>query len=120
MIVLGLVVGGCAEGRREGNYAEASPASVPPGQTGARVAGREESSNTDPRDLALAHSISQILQGNVIRPNLGQNITATIDNGTVTLRGGVISEHQRDEIVDHVRRLPGVEHVEDQLILDYR
>jgi hypothetical protein len=57
---------------------------------------------------------------NVIRQDAGARaagIQATIKNGTVTLQGKVGSEAQKQELENQIKAVPGVERVDDQLML---
>ncbi len=71
-------------------------------------------------DLATAHAVREIMAGNIVLPNFAENVMATIHHGVVTLRGGVGSDHERDELVDRIRRLPGVRYVNDEMELELR
>ncbi len=71
-------------------------------------------------DVAIADSVSQLLKGDVGLAEASRNVMATVDGGVVTLRGTVVSEHERDEIAQRVRQLPGVKHVKDELAVDNR
>jgi hypothetical protein len=74
----------------------------------------------EPGDVAVADAVSQLLKGEPSLASASRNIEATVDHGTVTLRGTVPTEHDRDEIVQRVGKLPGVSRVSDQLGVSYR
>jgi osmotically-inducible protein OsmY len=66
-------------------------------------------------DIAIGQSINRLLKDDSGLAGVSGNVEATIDNGVVTLRGRVPSEHDRTEIADRIARLPGVAKVHDQL-----
>jgi osmotically-inducible protein OsmY len=56
----------------------------------------------------------------VIRQDLGaraDGISVTIKNGVATLQGKVASEAQKQEIENQVKAVPGVDRVDDQLMI---
>ncbi len=72
------------------------------------------------QDLGLADSIRAQLKGDPVLRSSSRNVLVTVDQGVVTLRGSVPSEHQRYEIIDRIKTLPGVARIEDQLAVDVR
>jgi hypothetical protein len=66
-------------------------------------------------DVNIATSVSQLLKADSSLADASRNIEATVDNGVVTLRGSVPTDHDRDEIVGRISRLPGVARVHDHL-----
>jgi osmotically-inducible protein OsmY len=72
------------------------------------------------RDVAVADSVAQLFKSNTSLSDATRNVEATVDGGVVTLRGSVPSDHDRDELVMRVGRLPGVVRVHDQLGVDVR
>lgn len=94
-------------------YAAPPPSEPLPLQTEAPASPAPPGVNT--LDLDVAKSVRHLLHEN---PHLGpasKNIFATVDKGVVTLTGTVPSEHDRDEIVGRISKLPGVDRVDDQL-----
>lgn len=73
-----------------------------------------------PEDLAVAASVRDLLKG---APNLSgpsEDVLVSVKHGVVTLRGNVPAEHDRDEIVERIARLPGVNGVDDKLGISLR
>lgn len=69
-------------------------------------------------DHEVADAIHRLLtQDPHLAPGAG-NVTARVYKGRVTLRGTVASSHERDEVVQRVEQLPGVDYVDDQLRLE--
>lgn len=71
-------------------------------------------------DVALATSVSQLLKGDRSLAEATRNVEATVENSVVTLRGTVPTDHDRDELVERVSRIPGVTRVRDQLGVELR
>ncbi len=71
-------------------------------------------------DVAVADSVSQLLKGDSGMISASRNVMATVDGGVVTLRGTVVADHDRDEIVQRVSQLPGVKRVRDELGVENR
>lgn len=71
-------------------------------------------------DVAVADSVSQLLKSNTSMADATGNVQVTVENGVVTLRGSVPTNHDRDEIVQRVAQLPGVVRVRDQLGVNLR
>ncbi len=89
----------------------ASPEALPP------TAAPPSVSSTD---VAVADSVRQLLKGNSDLAPVSHNVEATVDHGVVTLRGTVPAEHVKDEIAERVAKLPGVDHVSNQLAVEVR
>lgn len=92
------------------------PADPPPLQNSAPPASPPPATFSTDREVAGA--IHRLF---VSDPSVGpsaRNVSAKVYKGVVTLRGTVGSEHERNEIVERVSRLPGVDHVKDQLELE--
>lgn len=66
-------------------------------------------------DLVAAQAVSDLLRGNTYLAGTAENILFTVKNGVVTLKGSTVSEHERFEIVNRVKSLPGVTRVDDHL-----
>ena len=66
-------------------------------------------------DVILAQNISALLKGNTHLADVSANVLATVENGTVTLRGTVPAFHDREEIVKRISNVPGVHQVNDHL-----
>jgi hypothetical protein len=71
-------------------------------------------------DIALAESISRLLKGEPDLASVSAKVSATVHEGVVTLRGRVLSESDREEIVERVSKVPGVTHVVDHLGMQLR
>jgi osmotically-inducible protein OsmY len=72
-------------------------------------------------DVAVADSVRQLLKSdNSDLSRVANNVQASVDHGVVTLRGTVPADHVRDEIIMRVSKLPGVQHVHDELAVDFR
>jgi len=68
-------------------------------------------------DQTLTASIQSSLQagiGNISADRL-KNIEVNAANGRVTLKGNVASESEKQEIENHVKQLPGVQAVDNQI-----
>ncbi len=68
-------------------------------------------------DVSVATSIGQLLRAYGESSGLWTRVEATVENGVVTLRGVVPSEHERVELVQRISRLAGVAAVKDHLQL---
>lgn len=106
-----LLVIGCARDRQSGF----SPIG-PPGAQGERVLPTDVSR----RDLAIASEVRRVIKESRHLAGESGNVEAVVQNGVVTLRGGVMSDDSRYEMVDRIKRLPGVARVDDDLVLDWR
>lgn len=73
-----------------------------------------------PGDLAVAESVSDLLKGSPHLAGASSDVLVTVKHGIVTLRGNVFTEHDRDEIVERISRLPGVYGVDDKLGISLR
>ncbi|HWH70527.1 MAG TPA: BON domain-containing protein [Candidatus Sulfotelmatobacter sp.] len=71
-------------------------------------------------DVGVADAVSQLLKGDSHLAGVSSNVEATVEDGVVTLRGSVPSEHDRYEMVERISQLPGVAHVHDKLRVDLR
>jgi hypothetical protein len=71
-------------------------------------------------DMTVADSIRQMLKGQPQVPEEGNKVEATVDRGVVTLRGTVPTQNTHDELLDRIRKLPGVDRVNDELRVDLR
>ena len=71
-------------------------------------------------DVRLADSVSQLLKSNTSLGDATRNVEVTVDNGRVTLLGSVPTIHDRYEIVQRIRNLPGVSRVVDELGVEIR
>jgi len=71
-------------------------------------------------DVNLAASVSELMKGDRGLAAASQNVEASVDHGIVTLRGTVPTDHQRDELVERISRIPGVISVRDQLGVELR
>ena len=47
--------------------------------------------------------------------NIDSHVAAVVNNGVVTLRGGVKSKREHERIRDEIGRVPGVVRVDDKL-----
>jgi len=74
---------------------------------------------SDP-DVVLAQSVSRLLKGEPDLASVSRKVSATVQNGVVTLRGSVPSENDREEIKERISRLPGVFRVVDELGTELR
>ncbi len=117
-----LLLAGCIQSHRSPGIVYYTPAPPPP-PVSDRPAVRVYPSPAEPENavnpnVALAHSVSQALKGDPVMAAASGNVEATVDDGVVTLRGTVPTEHERDEIVDRISKLPGVTRVDDRLGLE--
>lgn len=72
-------------------------------------------SDASASDLAIASSVSTVLNNDPAFAGISQNVLATVKKGVVTLRGDTPSENSRVAIVERVSKLPGVVRVHDHL-----
>jgi len=69
-----------------------------------------------PQDMGLATSIRQMLQSdNTLEAD---HIQITAYHGTISLRGNIGTEERRQIIHNRIAQLPGVERVDDKLMID--
>ena len=73
---------------------------------------------SSPNDLAITTSIKQMLETDTTR--LYRNVDFAIDNGKVTLRGTVPTDHDRIELQNRLVTMPGVVSVENKLDVEWR
>lgn len=66
-------------------------------------------------DLAVAYMIRQTFRQEPALAMASRRVTVAVHKGVVTLRGTVTSVAQRDELVERIRTIPGVDRVEEQL-----
>lgn len=64
------------------------------------------------RDVGISESISRLFQEDPSISGASDNVLASVYHGVVTLKGNVPSEHDRDEILLRVRKIPGVRYVD--------
>jgi len=129
-----LLVSGCVQSHRERVVYVPEPAPLAPTSTtpevrvyspaGPVVTQPPPSAVTpaiasDP-DVVLAQSVSRLLKGEPDLASVSRKVSATVQNGVVTLRGSVPSENDREEIKERVSRLPGVFRVVDELGTELR
>jgi hypothetical protein len=69
-------------------------------------------------DHDVAAAIHRLFNHDEYLAPASKHVTAKVYKGVVTLRGTVPSEHERDEIVQRLSQLPGVDRVDDQLKLE--
>lgn len=67
-------------------------------------------------DTQLSHRIQAVLDDSIYAAKY-ETLTFEIDNGTVTLRGFVLYQDEKDKIADRIRRIPYVKRVNNQLIV---
>jgi len=116
---------GCAEHERSSSvsYSPALSSSVTP--TSDRSEARVYASPAVPfdasqpppgaanQDWALAQQIRSLLMS---ESKLGEaGMAAVVNNGVVTLKGGVRNKEEREKLRDEISRLPGVKRVDDQM-----
>ena len=73
------------------------------------------SPNVSPADLAIAESISGLFVNDAAMEPWASRMIARVENGVVTLRGTVPSNHDKEDIETHISRLPGVRRVDNLL-----
>jgi hypothetical protein len=77
-------------------------------------------SDVSNRDLALAESISKLLNNDPHLASISGNVQTTVDQGVVILRGTVPSGNAMDEIALRISKLPGVAHLREHLTVGNR
>lgn len=68
-------------------------------------------------DLAIAGAVKEALRQETIISSVANNVLATVQGGVVTLRGSVPSQNERIELVDRIKKTPGVVRVQDELVI---
>lgn len=114
-LALALLGSGCIRSHRAGVvYAPVPVVATPPAVV---TVPTQEPAPPPPeaRDVAVAGAVKEALQDRILIPSTAHNVLATVDRGVVTLRGSVPSENQRIEIIDRIKRTPGVVRVQDEL-----
>ncbi|HVV70796.1 MAG TPA: BON domain-containing protein [Verrucomicrobiae bacterium] len=71
--------------------------------------------NVSAGDVATAESIRHLLNDNPHLAAVSGGVLVTVRSGLVTLRGTTPTEHDHDEIVERISRLPGVVQIDDHL-----
>ncbi len=66
-------------------------------------------------DMAVADAVRQTLDGEPALTSASKHVAVTVNKGVVTVRGIVPSAAQRDELVERIGKIPGVDRVDDQL-----
>ncbi len=66
-------------------------------------------------DLRVAEQVSRTLKTDPLLESISGNIQTTIQNGVLTLRGAVPTEHALDELTERLSRLPGVDRIDNKL-----
>ncbi len=122
LVLPALLLAGCIQSHRTPGIVYYTPTTTPPPVSDRPVV-RVYPSPAAPEDAVsrnvdLAHSVSRLLKDDPLLASASQNVEATVDNGVVTLRGTVPSEHERDEMVGRIAALPGVARVDDRLGLE--
>jgi hypothetical protein len=132
LMVLALVMAGCATSHQPGEvsevYVPATPTSnrVEPrvypetGETVSTPVVSTPSQNVSPGDLAIAESVSQLFVTDSSIEPWASRVIARVEDGVVTLRGTVPSTHDKEDIESHISRLPGVKQVDNRLEVSMR
>ncbi len=122
--ILALAMAGCVQSHRNPGVVYYTPGPADPGTlppTSDRPAVRVYPGSPPPgvndsdalnSDLAIAHSIRDLFRYD---PNLAaasEKVIVQVNGGVVKLRGTVPSEHDRDEMVLRISRIPGVKGVQ--------
>jgi len=89
---------------------------VPPPVTTRTVPGVIVSS--DPRDIGITQDIRKMLTADTA--TLYRNVDFSIDNGKVSLRGTVPTDHDRVELQNRMMAIPGVQTVDNKLDVELR
>ena len=124
-----LLAAGCAENRRDASVSY-SPAltesqSVTPTSdrdvfraypdTQSSIGFRSPPPGANSQDWQLAEEIRGLLTS---QRKLGQaQMVAVVNNGVVTLKGGVRNDRERARLREEIARLPGVQRVDDEMEL---
>ncbi len=66
-------------------------------------------------DLAVARSIRNLLKYDSNLSAASERVMVKVDGGVVKLRGTVPTEHDKDEMIERISRIPGVREVQDHL-----
>lgn len=122
-----LLVVGCAENRRDASvsYSPALTESVTPTSdrdafraypdTRSSIDFRSPPPGANSQDWQLAEEIRGLLTS---QRKLGQaQMVAVVNNGVVTLKGGVRNDRERARLREEIARLPGVQRVDDEMEL---
>jgi osmotically-inducible protein OsmY len=105
-----------ATGMTEGR----EPVRTPAEQKGATSLQNQPPGATTNADTAITDDYVMDKVNGVIRQDMGaraDGISVTIKNGVATLQGKVASEAQKQEIENQVKAVPGVDRVDDQLMI---
>jgi len=116
------VLGGSAGSAQSGDTTTTAPsAQTAPDNTGRNARDRDGSTLTpgdqseSKADLDLTQRIRRAVVADKSLSTTGHNIKIITVNGTVTLRGPVKSEKEREKIVAQARKLAGKKQVENEL-----
>jgi sporulation protein YlmC with PRC-barrel domain len=85
-----------------------------------QVAGQNSSPNSSATPVDADAKLVQGMIGLINQdagPKGSQTIQTTLKNGVITLTGTVASEAQKQILEDHIKALPGVDRVDDQLMI---
>ncbi len=111
---LGLTAGCTSvEPSPERPYAAAYPGPTPDVETGAPPSAPPPAASGV--DQGVAEAIHRVLRGDANLAAASRKVQASVRKGVVTLRGTVPTDHDREEIISRISKLPGVDRVEDQL-----
>jgi osmotically-inducible protein OsmY len=78
----------------------------------------QETTTVSRNDLALAEGIRQMLLTDNLLAGISRDVDFAVENGDVTLRGKVATTQDREEVERRVRRLAGVDRVDNRLAVD--
>ena len=123
-----LLVAGCAENQRDASVSYSPGLTEPMAPTSDRAAARAYPDNvaggTNPTkappgaksaDWTVAEEVRSLLMADRKLGNAG--MAAVVNDGVVTLRGGVRNADERQKICDEISKLPGVTRVDDKMDL---
>lgn len=103
---------GCDYEDRTSRPADRSPAPMSPADSGTPSSGP---ATMNEADRMLAQRVSDILRQEGPLSSAAQNITVHASNGTVTLRGSVSSQQEKDDLEAKAKQVAGVNQVNNQL-----
>jgi hypothetical protein len=112
--ITGLCLTAC-DSNTSRTVAPSLPPSTPPAATSPSGVPPSGGVQTSAADQALAQRVTNSLREDTSLATVAPNITASANNGTVTLQGSVSSQQQRSDVEAKVRGITGVTQVTNNL-----
>jgi len=121
-ILIGVALGLCAACAKESTPAHSSTSSANSKSAGSVFAADKVNSGTtatdqpnNPADLEVAQSVRRALMADDTLSVAAKNLTAVARDGTVTLKGVVTSQEEKDAVEALVSNVAGVRRVDSQI-----